>query len=553
MSQAFNVSVDKKKTQVFVGSGENTKDNKVTIKIVSKTDTTTIKMLAVKVDVGNDENALVSVATDLRLVAVVSPAVAEDPSEQLEISGSEPDESSYNWSIKYGRRGFDVDATDGLVLTFTGIVSETNAGLAKVKLAFDLTGNAKDSEEVAIQKQQDEKQFEIVKFTATPTYLSGSGKVTFSWSVNQATSVELLRDGHMVPIPTKDNLTQNAFPDYPPKDGENRYLLIAKRAGHKEDITREIIVRRERPGWISLDYSGSYGEPSTLFGGLIFGEDTTPSMAGIFIKDGQARLYRSQSGTGAWLQESSSVPRGMETSPGVVFDKKLWLLGGSAVSPDQGSDRIWHYTRDEGWKEWNSRAERFSPRMGHACVVFDNKLWVMGGFDENGNAQNDVWQLAKGDENWQGPTTANWPGRCMFGAASSDDHIVVYAGVKEPFGAGYKDLWSRTKTDEAWKKEKEPDVGAEYALASAVGRLVGQWYFVATYLIGNLEELKFNAWAKNQGSFTAMPRKPQLETYQVTPYSLAAIEFGGRMFLRALGDRTGITKCRLHVYIPEVR
>jgi len=543
MGERFDVSVDEEKTQVFVGSGEKTKDNKVTIKIVSKTDTTKIKTLTVKVNVGGGETALVSVATGLTLDAVVSPPLKD----QLEISGSQPDDSSYSWSIEYGRLGFEVGATDGLVLTLTGIVSETDAGDAKVELAFD----PKDIAEVAIRKKQ-EDVFEIVKFQASSTYLAtGTSTVKLTWAVNKASRVQLWLGNNDITnsIPNGKGIMKLTDVQVPAPQDENKFTLIAIKDG-VDNLTREIIVRKEKPGWLSLDYSGSYGEPSTLFGELKFGTDSTPSMAVIFIKNGRARLYRSQIGTGVWLQESSEIPAGMETSPGVVFDKKLWLLGGSAVNPDQPSDRIWCYTRDEGWKEWIPKETRFSPRMGHACVVFDEKLWVMGGFDENGNAQNDVWHLAKGEEEWEGPTTADWPERCMFGAASSDDRIVVYGGVKEPFGAGYKDLYSRTK-DGSWTKETPPDVkDADYALASVVGRSTKQWYLGATYLISNIETPHFYIWAQKQNAFTKV-KEPELETYQVTPYSLSAIGFKGRMFLRALSDRPRNTPCSLHVYVPE--
>ena len=40
------------------------------------------------------------------------------------------------------------------------------------------------------------------------------------------------------------------------------------------------------------------------------------------------------------------------------------------------------------WTEITSNAN-FTGRSGHSCLVYDNKLWVIGGDD--GNPQNDVW------------------------------------------------------------------------------------------------------------------------------------------------------------------
>ena len=52
-------------------------------------------------------------------------------------------------------------------------------------------------------------------------------------------------------------------------------------------------------------------------------------------------------------------------------------------------------------------------RMGHACVVFQEKLWVLGGYD-NGLAYRDVWRLNEDQGN------LNWEQAADFGRAGSE-------------------------------------------------------------------------------------------------------------------------------------
>ncbi len=81
----------------------------------------------------------------------------------------------------------------------------------------------------------------------------------------------------------------------------------------------------------------------------------------------------------------------------VVYNNKLWVIGGIATSSD-----IWNTTDGKNWFLVMNDAA-FGSRGGHATVVFKNKLWVIGGIyvdDENNfHSLSDVWYSGDG-KNW---------------------------------------------------------------------------------------------------------------------------------------------------------
>jgi len=74
----------------------------------------------------------------------------------------------------------------------------------------------------------------------------------------------------------------------------------------------------------------------------------------------------------------------------VVFDNKLWVIGGSYFSPKNDS---WFTEDGNIWHKELSNAP-WSKRFGAACIVKDNKLYLIGGKVGQGKFKNDVWQLA---------------------------------------------------------------------------------------------------------------------------------------------------------------
>ena len=72
----------------------------------------------------------------------------------------------------------------------------------------------------------------------------------------------------------------------------------------------------------------------------------------------------------------------------VVFDNKMWVMGGYDIFDGLKND-VWYSTDGITWTEATASAS-WSVRYEHSSVVFDNNIWVMGG-DGDFIMYNDVW------------------------------------------------------------------------------------------------------------------------------------------------------------------
>ncbi|MDD2889426.1 MAG: T9SS type A sorting domain-containing protein, partial [bacterium] len=121
----------------------------------------------------------------------------------------------------------------------------------------------------------------------------------------------------------------------------------------------------------------------------------------------------------------------------VVFDNKMWILGGAA---DQtGCNDVWYSTDGANWSQATAAAG-WSKRFSHSALVFDNKMWVIGGFASvDGNDCNDVWYSTDGANWYQATAAAGWAPRDFFGATVFDDKMWIFGG--EDTLNYFNDVW----------------------------------------------------------------------------------------------------------------
>lgn len=135
----------------------------------------------------------------------------------------------------------------------------------------------------------------------------------------------------------------------------------------------------------------------------------------------------------------------------VVFDNKLWVIGGynpGKFSGDSYLEDVWSSEDGKNWELVTDNAP-FHGRRGHQVVVFDDgtgeAMYLIGGFsvyEESGRRQynNDVWKSTNGsdwtkirsnDESDEYSPT-NWKvrsnHRCLVVPEVDRDYIYVYGG-----------------------------------------------------------------------------------------------------------------------------
>ncbi len=180
-------------------------------------------------------------------------------------------------------------------------------------------------------------------------------------------------------------------------------------------------------GWTARYYHTSvvFNNRMWVLGGLLYGS--------IVRND----IWDSTNGAD-WNRVKDNNNIGWETRylhSSVVFDGKIWVLGGYDGSNNKND--VWYSADGINWSEATSDAG-WSARWGHSSVVFDDKIWVLGG--NAGGHKNDVWYSADGI-NWTRATTnAAWEARNFHTSVVFDDKIWVLGG-QNALRSRLNDVW----------------------------------------------------------------------------------------------------------------
>jgi N-acetylneuraminic acid mutarotase len=179
----------------------------------------------------------------------------------------------------------------------------------------------------------------------------------------------------------------------------------------------------------------------------------------------QSSMVKSKLG---W-QKSPSVWGGKYSQASVVFQDKIWVIGGDD-SEDNTTNDVWSSADGTSWTKITSK-NLWPARTSHQAVVFDNKIWIMGGISPAGEELNDVWSSADG-VTWARVTdSATWPVRANFGSIVFDNKIFIMGGwsATSPQGGEfthYNDVWS-SADGENWEQLTAEAAWAKRAYFSA--------------------------------------------------------------------------------------
>ncbi len=135
----------------------------------------------------------------------------------------------------------------------------------------------------------------------------------------------------------------------------------------------------------------------------------------------------------------------------VVFNDRLWVIGGR-----DGTTRfndIWSTADGVQWTSHTLNAE-FTPRSEHACCVFDGRLWLIGGSMNRGVKSREIWSTADGIAWSRVAPDPPFPARSGHAlvALGSRMYIIGGQGATVPLG----DIWytetsgAKNRTREGW-------------------------------------------------------------------------------------------------------
>ena len=175
----------------------------------------------------------------------------------------------------------------------------------------------------------------------------------------------------------------------------------------------------------------------------VMGGQTTPQFAPAdehFYND----IWNSTDGVN-WTQVQTEgemwCPRG-QIGNSVVFNGRMWILGGGTYDTPEQTYRnfyndVWSSADGIHWEKHLDNAPWY-PRQYHEVAVWDNKMWVMEGW--NGGNRNDVWYSDDG-VNWTEVPNTPWNPRHAATVYTYDDALWMVAGNNME-----RDVWKLVRT-----------------------------------------------------------------------------------------------------------
>jgi len=168
-------------------------------------------------------------------------------------------------------------------------------------------------------------------------------------------------------------------------------------------------------------------------------------------------VWRSSDGVN-WSRVTTSTPifSARDNHQVLVFNNRLWVIGGWGNTTSVGGDGVrlndvWSSADGVTWREETANAG-FAPRISFAAAVFNagagDRMWVIGGETATDTFVNDVWSSDDGI-NWiEEVSSADFSARGGHSVVAFGGNLWLFAGGN----VGYADSnVAGTLTDEVWQ------------------------------------------------------------------------------------------------------
>ena len=196
-------------------------------------------------------------------------------------------------------------------------------------------------------------------------------------------------------------------------------------------------------GWQPRDSAGEvvFNQRLWLLGGW-FDSFSAPPRDVWSSADG--KTWRRATGSAPW--KHSDLPMTL------TFDGQIWLMGGwfnGRLAGHGASNEIWSSGDGEHWQLVATHAA-WSARLAAGSVVFKGRMWILGGtenyyFGNEASLRNDVWSSADGKEWKLEVANAPWTARAYHGAVAHAGKIWILGGGNYvPKYQALNDVWSST-------------------------------------------------------------------------------------------------------------
>lgn len=123
-------------------------------------------------------------------------------------------------------------------------------------------------------------------------------------------------------------------------------------------------------------------------------------------------------------------PRGM-IGASAVMNGRIWILGGGTYDTPTTPKRnfyndVWSSSDGVKWTQ-HTKAAPWKPRQYHEVAAWDDRLWVMEGYNSDGGNRKDVWHSPDG-EHWYEVTDTPWKPRHAASVFVHEDAVWMVTG-----------------------------------------------------------------------------------------------------------------------------
>lgn len=246
-------------------------------------------------------------------------------------------------------------------------------------------------------------EYQWTNVTAAADYPQGYGYPVFVWgdkmvAFNNGTWIS--RDGKSwkkAPLP--DSGLNSAYLKHVQFNGA--IYALGSMTGNYEGFTisTKIIRTRDLEKWETVAERSEL--PKRIFYGVAVFDNKIWLAGGYDGKNYHNGVWNSTDGV-TWKRVTDNAPWSARNTRLIVFQDKLWLLGGGVIdghrdpNPKSG-DEMW--TSPDG-KSWSKVDAKPQGRTGGTPIVFDGKLWMIGGNRNDGKFGN-AYSVSSDGINWQ--------------------------------------------------------------------------------------------------------------------------------------------------------
>lgn len=152
----------------------------------------------------------------------------------------------------------------------------------------------------------------------------------------------------------------------------------------------------------------------------------------------------------------------------VVYNNKMWVMGGMDTNNSFLND-VWWSTDGLTWTQATSSAG-WKGREDFTTLVYDGKMWIMGGYGSSDSYFNDVWWSTDGITWTQATDSADWECREGYSAVVFENKMWILGGYREnnKNNIFYNDVWFSTDGINWSMASESSEWSARFYSASAV-------------------------------------------------------------------------------------